>query len=81
MGPKDLHGTFTTNPDQTKGLPYEYHELLNTAQKVSLFGVFLVRVFPHSDQKKSEYGLFHAVEKAQKLLLAYKYYGLLFRTT
>ena len=27
-----------------------------TARKVSVFGVFLVRVFLHSDQKNSEYG-------------------------
>ena len=81
MGPKSLHGAFTVNPNQTKGLPHEYHELLNTGQKVSLFGVFLVGIFPYLDQKNSKYGLFHAVEKAQELLLAYKYYRLLFETT
>ena len=34
---------------QRKELPYGYHELLNTLWKVSLFGVFLVRIFPHLD--------------------------------
>ena len=29
-----------------------------TAWKVSVFGVFLVRIFPHSDQKNFEYGYF-----------------------
>ena len=29
-----------------------------TAWNVFIFGVFLVRIFPHSDQKNSEYGHF-----------------------
>ena len=32
--------------------------LENTAWKVSVFGVFLARIFPHSDQNNSEYGHF-----------------------
>ena len=32
---------------------------------MSVFGVFLVRVFPHSDQKNSEYGIFYAVTRAE----------------
>ena len=31
------------------------HSILLTARKVSVFGVFLVHIFPHSDQKNSEY--------------------------
>ena len=32
--------------------------MLSTTWKVSMFGVCLVRIFPHSDQKNSEFGLF-----------------------
>ena len=31
------------------------HSILLTARKVSVFGVFLVHISPHSDQKNSEY--------------------------
>ena len=31
------------------------HSILLTARKVSVFGVFLVHIFPHSDQKNSKY--------------------------
>ena len=33
-------------------------ELSATAKKVSVFGIILVRIFPHSDQNNSEYGHF-----------------------
>ena len=36
---------------------YQVH-IKYTAWEVSLFGVFLVRIFPHSDQDNSEYGHF-----------------------
>ena len=35
---------------------------LNTAWKMSVFGVFQVRIFPHLDQKNSEYGHFSQSE-------------------
>ena len=34
------------------------NQKVNTAWKVSVFGVFLVRILPHSHQKNSEYGHF-----------------------
>ena len=34
----------------------------STARKESVFGVILVRIFPHSDQNNSEYGHFCAMK-------------------
>ena len=36
----------------------EWLQSINSAWKVSVFGVVLVQIFPHSDQNNSEYGHF-----------------------
>ena len=53
---------------------YQVH-IKYTAWEVSAFGVFLVRIFPHSDQKNSEYGHFshsgtqHTISQEPTLVL------------
>ena len=53
-----FHAVHEKHKEATKGIIINIYKISHTPWKVSVFGVILVRIFPHSDQNSSDYGHF-----------------------